>query len=463
MDILYDKVEKPVLHQGYRPVNLTRETMEGHYRNVLACMKEQKLDVLMIYADREHGANFAYLTGFEPRFEEAVLVLHADGNVYFLLGNENLKMSRYSFIQGTVLHTPYFSLPYQPMNPQNRIRDILHEAGLEDGMKIGCVGWKVFTSAVEDNQYLIDIPQFIVAAVKDINKNGQTINASGIFLDAEKGLRHIKNANEIAHYEAASGFASACVYQVLEALEPGKTELELAGEMNLMGQPTSVTTIVASGERFTDAVVFPRDKEVQVGERFSVTIGLRGGLTSRAAYVVKEESQLPEAERDYLKKVAVPYYKAAVAWYETVGEGVRCEDIYLTVDEVLPKELFNWTLNPGHFTDNEEWSASPIYPGSPVILKSGMMLQMDIIPAVPGYAGVGAEDGIVLVDEKLAEQLQNEYPLTWERMQERRDYMIRVLGICLNDGVYPMSDLCGYLRPFLLEKDKAFTVLKEEV
>ena len=108
-------------------------------------------------------------------------------------------------------------------------------------------------------------------------------------------------------------------------------------------------------------------------------------------------------------------------------------------------------------------SASPIYPGSPVILKSGMMLQMDIIPAVPGYAGVGAEDGIVLVDEKLAEQLQNEYPLTWERMQERRDYMIRVLGIRLNDGVYPMSDLCGYLRPFLLEKDKAFTVLKEEV
>ena len=422
MDILYDKVERPVLHQGYRPVNLTRETMEGHYRNVLACMKEQKLDVLMIYADREHGANFAYLTGFEPRFEEAVLVLHADGNVYFLLGNENLKMSRYSFIQGTVIHTPYFSLPYQPMNPQNRIRDILHEAGLEDGMKIGCVGWKVFTSAVEDNQYLIDIPQFIVAAVKDINKNGQTINASGIFLDAEKGLRHIKNANEIAHYEAASGLASACVYQVLEALEPGKTELELAGEMNLMGQPTSVTTIVASGERFTDAVVFPRDKEV-----------------------------------------AVPYYKAAVAWYETVGEGVRCEDIYLTVDEVLPKEVFNWTLNPGHFTDNEEWSASPIYPGSPVILKSGMMLQMDIIPAVPGYAGVGAEDGIVLVDEKLAEQLQNEYPLTWERMQERRDYMIRVLGIRLNDGVYPMSDLCGYLRPFLLEKDKAFTVLKEEV
>lgn len=462
MDILYDKVEKPEIHQDYIPVNLTCETMEEHYRKVLTGMRELKLDVLLIYADREHGANFAYLTGFEPRFEEAVLVLHNDGRTYFLLGNENLKMSRYSFIRGAVLHTPYFSLPYQPMNPQNRIRDILYEAGLEDGMKIGCVGWKLFTSAVEDNQYLIDIPEFIAAAVKDINKNGQTINAADIFLDAEKGLRHIKNANEIAHYEAESGLASACVYQVLKALEPGKTEMELAGEMNTMGQPLSVTTIVASGDRFTDAVVFPRNKKVQVGERFSVTLGLRGGLTSRAAYVAKEESQLPEAEKDYLRKVAIPYYKAAVTWYETVGEGVRCEDIYQAVDEILPKELFHWTLNPGHFTDNEEWSASPIYPGSPVILKSGMILQMDIIPSVPGYAGISAEDGVVLADEKLAGQIQNEYPQTWRRMQSRRDYMIHTLGIHLKDGVYPMSDMCGYLRPFLLEKDKAFSVIKDE-
>lgn len=81
------KVEKPVLHSGLQACKPYQRNKEGHYRS-LACLKEQKLDVLMIYADREHGANFAYLTGFEPRFEEAVLVLHADGNVYFLLGKK---------------------------------------------------------------------------------------------------------------------------------------------------------------------------------------------------------------------------------------------------------------------------------------------------------------------------------------------------------------------------------------
>ena len=36
------------------------------------------LDAFVVYADREHFANMAYLTGFEPRFEEALLLLVGD-------------------------------------------------------------------------------------------------------------------------------------------------------------------------------------------------------------------------------------------------------------------------------------------------------------------------------------------------------------------------------------------------
>lgn len=76
MNIIYDQMQAPKGHENYIPVNLTAETMEEHRQKVLQKMQEQKLDVLMIYADREHGANYAYLTGYEPRFEESVLVLH---------------------------------------------------------------------------------------------------------------------------------------------------------------------------------------------------------------------------------------------------------------------------------------------------------------------------------------------------------------------------------------------------
>jgi hypothetical protein len=32
-------------------------------------------DRLVVYADREHSATISYLTGFDPRFEEAILVV----------------------------------------------------------------------------------------------------------------------------------------------------------------------------------------------------------------------------------------------------------------------------------------------------------------------------------------------------------------------------------------------------
>lgn len=43
-----------------------------------ARMKERLLSHLVIYADREHFASLHYLVNFDPRFEEALLILPAD-------------------------------------------------------------------------------------------------------------------------------------------------------------------------------------------------------------------------------------------------------------------------------------------------------------------------------------------------------------------------------------------------
>ncbi|MGH2358132.1 MAG: aminopeptidase P family N-terminal domain-containing protein, partial [Candidatus Limnocylindria bacterium] len=43
---------------------------------------------LVVYADREHSANLAYLTGFDPRFEEALLVVGPNRDPAILVGNE---------------------------------------------------------------------------------------------------------------------------------------------------------------------------------------------------------------------------------------------------------------------------------------------------------------------------------------------------------------------------------------
>jgi hypothetical protein len=47
------------------------------------------IDAAVIYADREHAANIAYLTGFEPRFEEALLVIGLHREPLIITGPEN--------------------------------------------------------------------------------------------------------------------------------------------------------------------------------------------------------------------------------------------------------------------------------------------------------------------------------------------------------------------------------------
>lgn len=455
MKIIYDKTRMPEGNTDYIPVDLTEETMEEHRQKVLKKMEEYGLDALIIYADREHGANYAYLTGFEPRFEESLLVMHRDESCYLLLGNENLKMAEHSFIKAHAIHAPYFSLPCQPMENERKLAELIASAGIKDNTRIGCAGWKYFTSRLEDNRRLFDIPAFIMDAVRSVNVHGETVNAGGIFLHPNCGVRNVVNANELAHYEFGAGLASARMLEALNRIEPEKTEMEIADALSAYGQPINVTTICAAGDRFTNAVVFPRNKRIALGDKISLTFGLRGGLSSRAAYVAEKEEDLRKEVRNYIEDVAVPYYRAAVTWLEMIGIGVSCGELYGKMEGVLPKEEYHWTLNPGHFTGQEEWTVSPIYPNSPVILRSGMLLQMDIILSAAGYGGANAEDGVAIADESLRREVKERYPNVWNRMENRRRYMKDSLGICLKEEVLPLSDICGYFRPFILRRDYA--------
>ncbi|MCQ4087879.1 Xaa-Pro peptidase family protein [Saccharibacillus sp. JS10] len=457
--VSYTQVPPPDLKPATSPVDLTDDTMALHLEKVLQRMQTAGLDALAIYADREHGTNFGYLTGYEPRFEESVLVLHTDGKAVLTLGNESLRMAQYSRLAATTVHTPYFSLPNQPMENTRTLAELIGDAGIVPGLKVGLVGWKMFTSLLEDNGQLFDLPSFIVDAIKSVvGENGEVVNATGLFIHPHYGARVQMNANEIAHYEFGASQASDRIRRLLEQIEPGKTEMELAHELAVYGQPNNVQTICATGDRFTNAVVAPRNKEVKIGDKFSATLGYRGGLTSRSGYVVSDAKQLPSEVRDYLDAVAIPYYAAAATWYEQLEIGMTGGEMYEIIDSVLPKSKYHWHLNPGHLTAGEEWMSSPFTPDSNSPLQSGMLLQMDIIPAVPGYGGASAEDGVAIADENLRLELAKKYPEVWARMVERRLYMEQTLGIRLKPEVLPLSTMNGYLRPFLLNKKYALKI-----
>ena len=448
------EVEAPKPEEGLIPVMLSDETMQNRKARLLENMQKDGFDAVVVYADLEHGSNFEYLCGFLPRFEEALLILHANGKAFMVLGNENLNKAGKARIEAVPIHMPHFSLPNQPMQTEKSVAQILASCELEDAGTIGLIGWKNFTSHVEDNHLLFDLPYFLVEALKTVCGKAQFANAAYLLI-GENGVRTTNNANEFAHYEYGAALAGNCILKTMDRLKVGKTEMEMAETLAADGQRHSVVTIMATGARFEKANLYPGNKQIQCGDKISITTGFKGGLQSRAGYAVECAEQLPEKEQDYLKAVAIPYFQAVKTWLETIKIGINGNDLYEAVEAVLPKEDYGWTLNPGHLCADEEWMSSPIYPQSEETLQSGMLFQIDIIPSVNGYGGVSCESGILLADEQLRKAIAKEYPAVWERIVKRRAYMQEVLGIRIQEDVLPTSMATAYLRPYLLKKEMA--------
>lgn len=449
-------IPQPETYADVQSTPLSDETQRERLRRVLHGMRHHGLDALVIYADKEHGGNFEYLSGFIPRFEEALLIVAKNGAATYVMGNENLKLVPHARLPGAVLHAPCFSLPDQPCPPDFDLTQLLKQSGISLCKRVGIAGWKHLALNGPSGKAMFDIPHFIYQSIRDaLPSTTALVNATPIFISPDGGVRTTNNANELAHYEYGANLASTAILNALNAIEIGKTEKEIAALLAAEGQPHNVVTIAATGDRFEQAQLYPRDKKISLGDKFSLTTGFKGGLSSRAAYVVKHREMLPAKTSDYLERVAIPYYHAVVCWLTALRVGITGGEIYALIEEILPKERFHWHLNPGHLVADEEWLCSPISQGSPIALASGMLMQIDIIPSVHGYAGASIEDTVALADANLRTEIASAYPALWQRILNRRRYLDEILHIPLHPDVLPMSNTVGYLRPFLLDKQRA--------
>lgn len=422
-------------------------------------MKQRNLNQLIIYGDVEHGSNFEYLTGYFPRFEEALLVVNSDGKMTLVLGNENLNKASKARVEAEAVHISLFSLPNQPNRTDRSFRELLLEAGVAPGNRVGLAGWKMFIGSLEDGKKLFDIPYYIVDTIRSIVGDDNLLSNESDLFYGENGVRITNNANEIAHYEYGASLASDCVLDAMDSLDVGVSELELGDLLVRNGQHTSIVTIAAAGPRYKKGNMFPTDNKVCLGDPVSLTVGYRGGSSSRTGYAVRSEEELPDGVKDYLDRIAIPYFAAYACWLENIRIGMSGGELYEKIEDVLPRPIYGWSLCPGHLTAEEEWMSSPVYEGSQEKLVSGMLFQIDIIPSVPGYGGISAESTVVLADSKLKKELEEQYPAMWRRMQERRSYISRILGIHLSEDVLPMCSTVAYLRPFLLRKEEALKIL----
>jgi Creatinase/Prolidase N-terminal domain len=429
------------------------------YVDRLARLRERGLergyDQLIVYADREHSANLSYLTGFDPRFEEAILIVGPADDPAILVGNEcygmagaaPLTMRRHLFQD--------LSLPGQPRHRSQPLPEMLADEGVHRGSHIGMIGWKSYS-----DRELMEVPAFLVDVVRRLTgPTGTVENANDLLIGAGDGLRVINEVEQLAAIEYAACQTSNGVRQLLLGLEPGMTEQEAVRLLEWNGMPLSCHLMLTAGPRASLGLLSPGDRPIERGDRFTVAFGIWGALNCRAGFVVEEAGELPEEISDYIGRLVGPYFDAVAEWYAAMRIGQPGGVFQEIIDRHLGDPFFGIFLNPGHQIHLDEWVNSPISPGSQIETRSGMAFQVDIIPATgTDYFTTNIEDGIALADESLRSQLAGRYPEAWARIQARRDFMANALGIDLHADVLPFSNIPAYLPPFLLSPDRVMTV-----
>ena len=414
------------------------------------------MSALVVYGDREHFANIAYLTGFDPRFEEAMLIIPLNfgqgERPTLVVGNEGWGYTSITDVDLKAVLYQDFSLLGQPRGNSQSLEEIFQQAGVKEGNVVGVVGWKYFDEDTPNRRTILEIPSYIVDLLREITGSSELVqNLTPEFMDPLDGLRAINDVDQLAWFEFAATQSSQALRNVMFGLRPGMTEYDAVRLMQYPGIPLSAHLMLSSGKRAFMGLPSPSMKVIEQGEPFTMAMGLWGALNARAGFVVRSADELPENIRDYVDKLIAPYFRAVVGWYEAVGIGVPGGELYRIVHDEIGDPFFGVSLNPGHLIHLDEWVNSPIYSGSDIRLKSGMALQVDVIPATgTPYYTTNIEDGIALADTDLRAAFEAKYPEAWGRIQARRQFMQDVLGIRLKPEVLPFSNIPAYLPPYLL-------------
>ncbi len=411
------------------------------------------LGALVVYGDREHSAAIAYLTGYDPRFEEALLVAVPGRTPHLFVGNEGWSYAELAAGTFERVLCQTFSLPGQPRDRQLPLPDLLAAAGLAPGMRIGAVGWKSFgTDDPGATPDWLDLPEFIAVALRRLaGPAGAVVNATDMFIHPDGGLRTINDVDQLASFEFAATYASQGLRNVLFGVKPGMTELQAARLMGFNGIPLAAHLMLSGGERASRGLPSPSARVLQQGDPFTMALGLQGALSARAGFLVHDAGELPAGIQDYVEKLAAPYFAAVAEWYGEVGIGTTGGTLHAIIAKHLGDPFFGIGLNPGHLIHLDEWLHSPVYAGSTIPLRSGMAIQVDVIPATHSpWFTTNIEDGIALADATLRAEFAAKYPEAWSRIAARRTFMQETLGITLKPEVLPFSNIPAYLPPFLL-------------
>ncbi|MEO8657724.1 MAG: aminopeptidase P family N-terminal domain-containing protein [Bryobacteraceae bacterium] len=433
--------------------------LQARIDNLRAKMEERGFTHAVVYGDREHFANLAYLTGFDPRFEESLLIVGKSGTPLILVGNECEAYLGISSLHSTGLmrHELFqtFSLLGQPRERSRALREILAEEGIGPAATVGAIGYKYFAEPGH-----LDIPSYIADTLRNLAGPDKVLNAADLLMHPGYGLRAKCSPFEIAAFEYTNCQAAEAATRMIFALREGMTDHAAVEAARLNGEPLSCHLTFVTGGNVPYGLCGPSGEIVRRGQPLAFNIAYWGSNICRAGWIAESAADLPPAASDYVSSFAGPYFEALGEWFGMMKLGTPGHAVHSLIQARLPFEKFGIYLNPGHLIHLDEWMSSPFYAGSEIPVASGMAIQVDVIPSSPQYFSTRMEDGIVIADAELRRQLKECAPDCYDRCQKRRSFMTDVLGIELPEEVLPLSNTCAIVPPFFLKPNTVLALDK---
>ena len=351
-------------------------------------VREKGLDVMVVSSTESDYANARYFSGFWPLFERAGVAISASGDAALMVGPESAVFAKDFSKIDKIFVLKEFRESADPSYPE------LHADNFSDVFKaIGVTGQNI---KIGLGSY-VECTMPIFEGLKDSYPKAEIVKCNDIMVE----LRKIKSQNELACIKEGFRIIEIATDEVIKALRPGVTELEMVGIAQKViyenGAEYEGLPMYVFSEASTRHAI-SRSTYKQIGKNDIVQLNLSAKIDGYSPAI-----GLPvcmgklEGERRRI----VEFCHTAHDWTtEKIKAGVLASDIAkdfykLYVDNGMKD---NFVYGPCHGTGMIEVEAPWMESISDYLLEENMTFQVDTFISGPTF-GTRWEKGVVVTKD----------------------------------------------------------------
>ncbi len=139
----------------------------------------------------------------------------------------------------------------QDRSQQPNLRDVLSEAGLKRGDRIGIVGWKYARKPGmgRTRACILRAGHLVAILARVAGERSRLTDATPSSCMRRADLRAAIDADQIAAHEWGMARASAALWRIVSGIRVGDSELSAAGRMGYAGEALTAHVMLATGDK----------------------------------------------------------------------------------------------------------------------------------------------------------------------------------------------------------------------